>query len=88
MRSAETEGVKKLRTFGQKLLGRSEFSLKSASGAEKLHFRVFRLGLEFLWVPKAKTAQNTTKPPFAGAGKRPRGASCLLLAACCWLLAR
>ena len=38
VRSAKTENVKKLRNFGDKLLGRPDFSFKGASSTGKLFF--------------------------------------------------
>ena len=63
VRSAKTEKVKKLRNFGDKLLGRPDCFLKSAPSTGKLHG-----GPEFLYMPKAKTGRNTTKSPFPTGG--------------------
>ena len=46
VRSAKTQNVKKLRNFGVKLLGRTDFFPKSAPSTRKLCFSVF--GPEFL----------------------------------------
>ena len=55
VRSAKTH-VKKLRNFGDKLLGRTDFSPKSAPGSGKLCFSIF--GPEFLQVPRAALGQK------------------------------
>ena len=65
VRSAKTKNVKTLRNFGQKPLGRPDFPPKMAPSTGKCHFRVFRMGPEFL---KPKTGQTTTKSPFAACG--------------------
>ena len=45
-RPAKTQNVKKLRNFGEKLLGRTDFFHKSAPSSAKLHFSVFDPGPE------------------------------------------
>ena len=59
VQSSKTENVKKLRNFGEKLLGRPDFFVQSASTTGKLRFSVFRP--EFLQVPTAVLGQNGLK---------------------------
>ena len=56
VRLAEPQNVKKLRNFGEKLLGRTDFFLKSAPSSGKLRFSVFRP--EFLQMPRAALGQK------------------------------
>ena len=59
VRSAKMQNVKKLCYFGEKLLGRPDFFLKSAPSSGKLCFSVFDLGPEFLQVPAAQNGAKT-----------------------------
>ena len=64
VRSAKTLKVNRLRTGGEKLLGRPDFFPRSTPSTGKLCFSVFGPGPGFLEVPRAVLGQNGLKPPF------------------------
>ena len=61
VRSAKTQSVKQLRNFWEKLLGRTDFSPKSATSSGKLHLSVF--GPKFLQVPRGCPRPKGPKIP-------------------------
>ena len=84
LRSAKTQNVKMLSNFGEKLLGRPDFSPKSAPSSGKLCFSVF--DPEFFSVPRAALGQKglenqdfpISRPWGSGRPKRKKQKSCAI----------
>ena len=75
VRSAKTENIKKLRNIREKLLGRPDFSPKSAPSTRTLCFRVSAQALNLSKCPRPKRAKIPLNHRFRPAGVRQKNCS-------------